>query len=258
MKRSFFYLILLSLYCFFSCEKTPAETEVNYNQLYQTSTIKALLEGHYDGQVTFAELAREGDLGLGTFNALDGIFYQVKANGKVDTVSMDMKTPFAMMTHFATDTTVILNGDVNYVNFRELIDSVLPGTNLFYAFKIEGEFRELKIRSVPRQTPPYPPLAEVASDQTMIGLTRTTGTMVGFRSPGYAEDLTVPGYHLHFISDDRQHGGHVLYFEGLNAQMYINYLTDLHIALPTDSVFTGLNLEKDQREELERVESLND
>ena len=28
--------------------------------------------GHYDGDVTFAELAEHGDLGLGTLNALDG------------------------------------------------------------------------------------------------------------------------------------------------------------------------------------------
>ena len=34
--------------------------------LFQASTIGALLEGAYDGDVTFEELAEHGDLGLGT------------------------------------------------------------------------------------------------------------------------------------------------------------------------------------------------
>ena len=40
--------------------------------LFQASTIGALLDGAYDGDVSFAQLAEHGDLGLGTFNALDG------------------------------------------------------------------------------------------------------------------------------------------------------------------------------------------
>ena len=34
--------------------------------------------------------------------------------------------------------------------------------------------------------------------------------MLGFRFPAYAEGIEVAGYHLHFISDDRARGGHVL------------------------------------------------
>ena len=41
-------------------------------EVYQTSTIAALLDGIYDGDVTIAELLTHGDFGLGTFNHLDG------------------------------------------------------------------------------------------------------------------------------------------------------------------------------------------
>jgi alpha-acetolactate decarboxylase len=41
-------------------------------EVYQFSTISALLEGVYDGDVTVAEILRHGDFGLGTFNHLDG------------------------------------------------------------------------------------------------------------------------------------------------------------------------------------------
>ncbi|MCA1738575.1 MAG: acetolactate decarboxylase, partial [Actinobacteria bacterium] len=31
-----------------------------------------MLDGNYDGELTFAELGARGDFGLGTFDALDG------------------------------------------------------------------------------------------------------------------------------------------------------------------------------------------
>src|SRR5262249_7834217 len=37
-----------------------------------------------------------------------------------------------------------------------------------------------------------------------------SGTLVGVRSPAWALGLNVPGYHWHFLSDDRTVGGHVL------------------------------------------------
>ena len=42
------------------------------HEVFQNSTINALLEGVYDGSMTYGELRRHGDFGLGTFNALDG------------------------------------------------------------------------------------------------------------------------------------------------------------------------------------------
>jgi len=42
--------------------------------------------------------------------------------------------------------------------------------------------------------------------------------MVGFWILSYASSLNVPGYHFHFVSDDRRHGGHVLDHGDLRAQ----------------------------------------
>src|SRR5207249_10961718 len=75
--------------------------------LVQYSTINALLTGVYDGDMTFGELRRHGDFGLGTFNALDGEmialdgrYYQITADGAVKPVRDDVRTPFAVVTHF--------------------------------------------------------------------------------------------------------------------------------------------------------------
>lgn len=40
--------------------------------IFQTSTIDALLDGAYDGDVSFPELREHGDLGLGTLDACEG------------------------------------------------------------------------------------------------------------------------------------------------------------------------------------------
>src|SRR5919198_4993553 len=75
--------------------------------LFQASTIGALLDGAYDGDVTFGELAEQGDLGLGTLNgldgemiALDGRFYRADANGDIAQVDPSQRTPFAVLTWF--------------------------------------------------------------------------------------------------------------------------------------------------------------
>src|SRR5918997_1353756 len=81
-----------------------------HHTLFQTSTIDALLEGKYDGDVSFAELEAHGDFGLGTLHALDGEmialesrFYQVKADGRAYEVGRRAKTPFAVVTFFEPD-----------------------------------------------------------------------------------------------------------------------------------------------------------
>src|SRR3954447_7330189 len=77
-------------------------------ETFQASTIAALLDGAYDGDVTFAELSRHGDLGLGTLNgcdgemiAVDGEFLRADVDGAVHPVPPTAKTPFAVLTFFA-------------------------------------------------------------------------------------------------------------------------------------------------------------
>jgi acetolactate decarboxylase len=42
------------------------------HELFQTSTIDALLGGAFDGDVSLSEVLERGNLGLGTLNGLDG------------------------------------------------------------------------------------------------------------------------------------------------------------------------------------------
>src|SRR5881397_1152764 len=87
---------------------TELHAEHEPHVLFQASTIGALLEGAYDGDVTFAELAEHGDLGLGTLNALDGEmiaidgrFYRAELDGAINRVNPAAKTPFAVVVFFS-------------------------------------------------------------------------------------------------------------------------------------------------------------
>jgi acetolactate decarboxylase len=107
---------------------------------------------------------------------------------------------------------------------------------------------------MPRQTKPYRPLGEVAKTQPVFEFHDVRGALVGFRFPDYARGLNVPGYHLHFISDDRATGGHVLdcRTDGVTAE--VDHTANLHLEMPEDAAFLAANLGEDKTETLKQVE----
>ena len=238
-----------------------AYAQKNEEVFYQTSTINALLDEVYDGNVTFKELKRHGDLGLGTFNnldgemiGLDGEFYQIKADGIAYPVDDLMKTPFAVVTFFESDKTKVLNKSINYDQLKLSLDNMLPTENIFYAFKIEGTFKYVKTRSVSGQNKPYPPLVEIVKDQPIFEFHDIKGTLVGSWFPGYMNGINVPGYHFHFITEDKKAGGHLLECQTENISIGIDYTSNSYLALPEDEEFYKAELSKENLAVLEKVE----
>jgi len=112
-----------------------------------------------------------------------------------------------------------------------------------------------KICSLPAQSKPYPPLAQVTADQPEFVMENVSGRIVGFRSPAYVKGVGVPGYHLHFISDDHTQGGHILGFEMTNGAGAIDVCDRLLLILPgDDALFGAADLSVDRAKELEAVE----
>ena len=83
---------------------------------------------------------------------------------------------------------------------------------MVYAVRMHGSFPSMKVRAIPAQKAPYPTLAEAAQDQSVYTYTDSRGSVVGFYTPVFLEGLNVPGFHLHYLSNDRQTGGHILDF----------------------------------------------
>lgn len=224
--------------------ETLREAELHREQeahvLFQASTIGALLEGAYEGDLSFAELAEQGDLGLGTLNgldgemiALDGCFYRADVEGGVNEVPGDALTPFAVVTRFAPSVDVEVARASDHAALLVQLDELIPAGAASAAIRIDGRFELVRARSVPRQHLPYRPLTEVVAEQHVFELRDVVGTMVGFRFPDYAEGIEVSGYHLHFISEDRKRGGHVLGSRaGEPLRVRIDPSSELHVELP--------------------------
>ena len=131
---------------------------------------------------------------------------------------------------------------------------MIPTDNIFYAMKIEGTFSYVKARSVPKQSKPYEKLIEVVADQPTFEFHDVEGTLAGFRRPEFVDGINVPGYHLHFLTEDRSAGGHVLELTTDDVQIEIDYTTEFELILLESSEYYELDLSTDNEGEMEKVE----
>lgn len=231
--------------------------------LYQVSTIDALQLGVFDGIQPVGALKQHGDFGIGTFDALDGemivlegIVYQARADGSVIVVPDNLTTPFATVTYFEEDFVTVTGEPMNFSVFSTVMGDQLPTQNMVYAVRMHGTFPFMMVRAIPAQQEPYPTLSEAAANQSVNSYTDTTGWVVGCYTPVFFEGLNVVGYHLHFISDDRQTGGHILDFivpagSGVGYDITPNFT----MVLPTSGDFTQVDLSQDMSEQLAEVEN---
>lgn len=185
--------------------------------LYQISTIEALVAGLYDGQATVGAVSRHGDFGLGCLAGLDGemivldgVTYQVAATGKVRRVAAREMTPFAQVVFFKGTMDCGRLDAMTFDEAKKALTARLPDPDKFYAVRVDGLFSSLTVRSVAAQKSPWPPLAEALKGQSLFHLRDVQGAMVGFYSPKSAPGFSPPGWHFHFLTSDRTQGGHVL------------------------------------------------
>ena len=222
-----------------SMRHADLHAERKEHALFQASTIGALLEGSYDGDLRIAELAERGNLGVGTLNALDGelialdgSFLRADLEGVLHPVGPDERTPFAVVTRFEPSVGFGLDGPLTQDELLAAVDGRLPDGPPSCAIRVDGEFTGVRARSVPRQSPPYRPLAEVVADQHEFELSDGRGDDGGVPLPRLRRGIEVAGYHLHFATADRTRGGHVLDSRAGPVRVQLDPSDDLHVELP--------------------------
>ncbi len=209
--------------------------------LFQVSLLDALMLGHYKGLVRIGQLKAHGNLGLGTLEGLDGelvlvdgVFYVIDVDGVVRLVDDEEFVPFAAVTWFEPEHPLILDEVTSLEDLNRQIIAALPDRNLFYALRLGPDFAWLKVRSVPRQNKPYPPLAEAVKQQRVFEYDSPRGDIVGFYCPAWAKGVNLPGLHLHYISADRQSGGHVLDLRAKRLAVTLDRTAGLFLVAPDD------------------------
>lgn len=233
------------------------------NKLFQHSTIGALMAGMFEGTYRLDELLKKGNLGIGTLHSLDGELvivdgtaFQITVKGEVFELTGHERTPYAAITTFNAENEFEVQRKETKVSIKEKLLKDFSSQNIFQAIKISGTFQFIHCRSVGKQDKPYPKLIEVAADQTEFKAKAISGTLVGFYTPEIFGTVSVPGFHLHFLSDEKDFGGHVLDFSILEGNVKWQGISMLEQHFPVDnsSFMTGEIDDSQLREKIEKAE----
>lgn len=231
--------------------------------IYQTGTINSLLEAVYDGDLSIAELKKHGNFGIGAFNSIDGemivhegICYRANAYGEINIVQNNIKTPFAMVNNFVPEKTFNLTAG-NYLEIEKQIKQEFISDNLIYAIMIKGKFKHLDLRSEHCTCRPYKRLIDILPNlQTIFEFHNISGVLIGLWFPKYMGQLNVPGFHFHFIDNDKKVGGHVFGMELESAECELQVLHGFKMELLATPDFYNANLDVTKSSDVAQVEQM--
>ena len=214
----------------------------------QFAVLDALLAGAYESGMRVDEATAIGDFGLGCVDhlggevvILDGTAIECTLEGPPVAMAGDEILPFAIVCRFpdmpAAD---LLERD--FAGFAASVEGRLASRNLFHAVRFDGVLSDVRVRVTPRQHHPFPRLADVTSQQVETVARGIRGTVVGFWTPAIYQGIAVAGLHLHFLSEDRGLGGHVLDLAVDAGELRVAAFARLDLRLPTDQLFLRTEL----------------
>ena len=221
------------------------------NHIYQYSLLSALMSGVSSDGIPASKLS-PATQGIGTFVLMDGELvlldhkvYQLRADGSVRQANADDQIPFAMVTRLEP-TTVFSTALPSKEALHNVLMEKFPHTeNVFVAYRVEARWKSLKMRTVRGQAYAGQPLSELGQNQHVFESEDVDGTIVGFRSPESWQGISVAGEHMHFLSDNRKFGGHVLTLSSETARVSAAVIVNVHVELPTSAEFNNANLAVD-------------
>ncbi|KAH6605551.1 alpha-acetolactate decarboxylase [Trichoderma cornu-damae] len=230
-----------------------------YNELYQYSVVSALMEGLGETGLPYKDLVAHGDHGLGTFRrmagemiCIDGEVYQMKSDGSIIAIDSSAAgtgtdvAPFAMVTRFRPSITTNFAFE-DKQGFSDALSRLFPKSkNRYIAFRVDGLFQSVAVRTADGQRFRHEKLRELHRRQTTYEFTNVRGSLVGFRSPEFLQGVSVAGDHLHFISEERDRGGHVLDCKSAGEiRVSASILSTVHLELPGDDDYNEAELKLD-------------
>jgi acetolactate decarboxylase len=221
--------------------QTQPDTNITADKdaLYQLTPYNTFITGKYAGVIPYSELETHGDFGIGTFDGLDGEmiavngeFYQIPSTGIPRKADPAQTAPYATITYFQTDRTFTVSG-LNYTQLKTYLDGQL-GTSgdVIYGIKVSGSFDWAQTRSPQKQSTPYQNITEALKTQSVFNLTDVSASAVGFWFPSSMSGIDYAGYHIHFITDDKTAGGHLLDCIINNAIVKVDVINSYSLVLP--------------------------
>ena len=237
-------------------------------KIYQISTLQALALGYTRSVVTVKELLEHGDIGLGTFEdvngemiVVDGACYQAKEDGTVLEADPDMGVPFASVAKadFLPDFEIENIADIE--KLKEVLTLKIEedfGLNSMHIARIDGDFSRVCARSESAYRSQHIDLKDILSQtQRDFIFEQIAGTLVCIYYPDYMDGINAPGWHVHFLSQDRSRGGHVFDLSIENCRIQLAKINHIEIQLPSEPAFDTYSLKEASGDDIKKVEQGN-
>lgn len=233
--------------------------------IYQVSTLQALAMGYTRAVVTVDEFIQHGNIGLGTYEdvngemiLLDGTCYRAEEDGAVVKVGHDVGVPFAVATFLRHEEENPVEHIEDMETLKRLLDLKIEegfGLNSMHVVRVDGTFDKICARSESAYRSHHVSLKEILQKTQKDYVFRDiTGTLVCVYFPDYMDGINAPGWHLHFVSEDRRRGGHVFDLTLQQGTMIVNKISRIHIQLPDSPAFDTYSLKEASQDEIKEVE----
>ena len=233
--------------------------------MYQVSTLQALAMGYSRGVVTVEELLEHGDIGLGTFEdvngemiVLDGCCFQAQEDGSAVPADPGMGVPFSSVTFLQNGSDIPVSDIPDIDKLKQLLDLKIEegfGLNSMHVARVDGCFGKVCARSESAYKSQHVTLKEILMEtQKDFCFENISGTLVCVYFPDFMDGINAPGWHLHFVSDDRKHGGHVFDLALRQGTMKLNKISQIRIQLPASPAFDTYSLKQASQDEIREVE----
>ncbi|WP_299554192.1 acetolactate decarboxylase [Seonamhaeicola sp.] len=269
--KSVSWLFMLALATLiFSCQNKPEKTENteaeshtteapvavtgDQDTFYQYSIWFAFVNKVFDGSLTVKELKTHGNVGLGSFDfldgelvMLDGVPYRIRENGEISVGQDHDEIVYADAAFFDKEEGFTIEETIKFSDLASKLDAKKKSPHYFYIYKVHGTFKYIKLGGVPKVARPFTDGLDVLIPNRPVFETENiAGTLVGFYCPDYIGNINAKGHHFHFISDDKKWGGHVMDFESSGPlEVQSDAKTKYQFDLPVSTEFENVDLSKE-------------
>ncbi|MBO4779822.1 MAG: acetolactate decarboxylase [Selenomonadaceae bacterium] len=263
MKKKVLAALAAGLISFAPFTATNAAPAQDKETIYQVALLQSLTLGYFDGTITVKELKTHGDIGIGTFEGLDGelicldgVVYRANRDCKINVMRDKDTVPFSNVTFFDKDFAIKLNNVADKAELEKIFNEQVNkhGRNSFYVVKLSGTFKNILVRSESGSKEPYPTLVEALKSQNEVTLQNVDGTIVGLYCPDYMSSLNSTGWHFHFITADKKQGGHVLGLNLSKGEAQFDKTDAFAMNVPKKNNFHALNFNQDLKEDIRKAE----
>ena len=235
------------------------------NKMFQVSTLHALVAGYTRGVITVKELESQGDVGLGTFAGvdgemilLDGTCYRARHDGTVVRPAPDTGVPFASVASVEGGTAFQMGETRGIEALKHELTCKIDDAyalNSMHVAVVNGTFASVSARSESAYHADHVTLKDMlATTQREFVFENLDGTLVCVYHPDFMDGINAPGWHVHFLSEDRTRGGHVFDLALASGQVVMHKIDRIEIQLPATPAFDTYSLKETSQKDIAEVE----